>query len=94
MMKFSKLIPEHKLPAKMLANRAVLSAMTGRPGVAAEAIANANAHLTDCGLASYDEAREALAGLLALVEHAACNGFDAHPDNDSRVLRARAVLAT
>ena len=32
-------IPQHKLPAKMLANRAVLAAKTGRPGVIAEAIA-------------------------------------------------------
>ena len=61
-------IPQHKLPAKMLANRAVLAAKTGRPGVIAEAIANANAHLNDVGLASYDETREALVDLLELLE--------------------------
>jgi hypothetical protein len=92
-------IPDHKLPAKMLANRAVLSAMTGRPGPAAEAIANANAHLNDAGLATYDEAREALAGMLELAELLAANSFDrvdvtSDEQPGGRLARARAVLAT
>lgn len=35
---------------------------------------------------------EAISDLLELIEHAAGNGFDCHPDADDRVIRARAVL--
>lgn len=37
---------------------------------------------------------QAIAELLELIEHAAGNGFDCHPDTDDRVIRARAVLRT
>ncbi len=46
-------IPEDKLPAAMLTRRAVLAASTGRNGVQAEAIANADAHASDAGLPTY-----------------------------------------
>jgi len=46
-------IPENKLPASMLARRAMLAASTGRNGVQAEAIANADAHASNVGLPTY-----------------------------------------
>ena len=41
---------------------------------------------------SNTDALQAIAELLELIEHAAGNGFDGHPDADDRVIRARAVL--
>lgn len=62
---------------------------------ATEAIANADAHLNNAGLATYTEAREALAGMLELAELLATNCFDrVECQADERLARCKAVLAS
>lgn len=64
-------------------------------GPATEAIANADAHLKNAGLATYTEAREALAGMLELAELLATNCFDrVECQSDDRLARCKAVLAS
>lgn len=88
-------IPADRLPAALQARRAVLAARTGRPGPVADAICVADSLTREAGLATYTEAREALASLLELVELLAFHCADrVDVSKDERIANANRVASS